>query len=469
MQWLKDIQTILGKEPENWLAYLQGQQLNNIQQTKHAGLSLKHRWHIFVRVVFFYLRYIAFWHCGRAPKKVSFFVFCGTENQVSSLDSTVNSLVEKGEVVIGVVNKSTINSSFRKRVYKPFSLNLADFFKSSVLLATRISALRRMVNSDYIGDKGRCVESFIKAYPYLVYFHRSLKKFNPEYVIVSNDHNVANRCLLAVAHEFGIKTVYLQHASVSSLFPALRVDYAFLDGKCAFETYKACEINQPDTGRNAPVPIIILSGQKKVLKRKLVEKNLVIGLAINALDNSSEAIRLVEQLNDCGYAVCVRWHPSQKKASKVIKEGLMNSNAFFSDPKIEAVGDFLGRINWLIAGNSSIHLEAALAGVLPFYFELTPPEKPDYYGYVKYGLAKQVESVDEIIRYISGAQQCPQPDIEAVRYFSSTYKTEWHGKEGELVADCLVRLLSGKKITVNSDKLHSVNYESHKPSRLTVI
>ena len=58
---------------------------------------------------------------------------------------------------------------------------------------------------------------------------------------MSNDHSPANRALLLVAKSKGIKTVYMQHASVSNLFPVLDFDYSFLDGVNAYNIYKEIE------------------------------------------------------------------------------------------------------------------------------------------------------------------------------------------------------------------------------------
>ena len=115
-------------------------------------------------------------------------------------------------------------------------------------------------------------------------------------MITSNDHNVPNRCMLAVAHHLGIKTVYLQHASVSPIFPALRVNYAFLDGQCALDIYRQCEPNQPNTNRNAPLPKVILSGQKKHVKRSEKSQSTLIGVAFNVLDDAEAGIAFINAL-----------------------------------------------------------------------------------------------------------------------------------------------------------------------------
>jgi hypothetical protein len=257
--------------------------------------------------------------------------------------------------------------------------------------------------------------------------------------------------MLAVAHHLGIKTVYLQHASVSPLFPALRVNYAFLDGQCALDTYRQCEPNQPSTHRNVPIPGVILSGQKKHLKRSEKQQVAAIGLALNALDDPEAGISFIKALADEGQDVRLRWHPGQaNRDTNQYRTAFANrERVTLSDPGQETISDFMESIAWLIAGNSSIHLEAAVAGVMPIYYELTLPDCSDYYGYVKHGLTQKAASVPEVLKIIEETQDNHTPNAGAVRYYSDTYLTEWDGREGELVAECLKALAGGDELPVS--------------------
>ena len=237
-----------------------------------------------------------------------------------------------------------------------------------------------------------------------------------------------------------VKTVYLQHASVSHLFPALRVDYAFLDGQCALDTYRECENNQPATSRNVPSPKVLMTGQKKHLVRIDNRQTKAIGIALNTLDDTTTAIQFVTDLINAGQQLRVRWHPgqSERHTQQYLTAFADMPQVQLSNPKTEPVSDFMANICWLVAGNSSIHLEAALAGVTPIYYELTPPDNPDYYGYVRHGLSKHACSTAGIVELVEAGYGAEGPDAEAVRYYSATYLTEWDCREGELVADILL-------------------------------
>lgn len=135
--------------------------------------------------------------------------------------------------MVAVGNPRLLTPEDHANGYVPFQLTLTDIFRVMVLFTTRGWGLYRALKEKHPVSVGWHLSTFCSVYTYLAYFYRVLSRTSPEFVITANEHNVLNRCMLAVAHHIGIKTVYLQHASVSNIFPALRVNYAFLDGQCA--------------------------------------------------------------------------------------------------------------------------------------------------------------------------------------------------------------------------------------------
>lgn len=443
MCWYKDIQAILAEEPETWLAYLYGQQLENLPHLTRDKPKLRGAFLRLMGYFLFLIKNLKLWPAAGVSGPVDFFVFAGTANQIGALDGTVAALNDKDYNVLEVRPKGVVVSSDDKRPYVNFSLTTSDVLKSLFLLMRNGPSLyMRLKNKKSIATSWYLNE-FLKVYTYLVYFHRALKFSRPKFVITSNDHIPASRSLLAVARHFSIKTVYMQHASVSALFPALCVDYAFLDGQCAWDAYKKCESNHPGLGINRSKPVVILSGQKKKLQT-VSEHSDVIGLALNALDDIGMAVRFVNFLVNKGKEVCVRWHPglNAHQVSLCIKSLSIGSGVRLSAPGVEPVADFLAGINWLVAGNSSIHLEAALVGVLPIYYEISPSGVSDYYGYVKNGLARKACDYNDVIKVVDAASSENSQNVEAIRYYSATYLTEWDGREGELVASHLIEAYS---------------------------
>lgn len=448
--WYKSIKKILKEEPELWLSYIHGQQLENV--THLTGIKPRYRGLPLQLMKFSYLL-IKTWRpfsSNDIDNSAQYFFFAGTSNQMDSLDPTIDALREKGAVVTAIAFKDLLNRQERKERYIPLTFSTIDILKTVLLVTVRGPFLYKELKKLHPEAVSWWFSNFCLVYVYLVYFQRVLPQIQPRFVITANDHNVPNRCMLAVAHQLGIETVYLQHASVSNVFPALRVSYAFLDGQCGLDIYRQCEKNQPNTNRKVPIPEVFLSGQKKPIIKNSKEGIESIGVALNSLDDIDSAIGFISQLSDLGCSTVIRWHPGQAEhdIKKIRNLFEADSVVALSDPKQEPVSDFLSCINWLVAGNSSIHLEAALAGVQPFYYELTLASTSDYYGYVKNGLAIKVNSVDELNTLMRDELNTPNLK-DSIRYYSSTYQTEWEGQEGRIVATTLCSIVEGARVPID--------------------
>lgn len=452
MSWYRDVRNILASENETWLAYLYGQRLEDMPAfLKHSprfkGTLAR------VAAFFWFLTKQVSWR--RKPvlvgEKIDYLVFASSVNQMNALDGTIRALKRHGQSVMAVSSKQFIDSADRKELYSAEVFSLLDLLKATLLFAVRAPQLYIFLKGQHPAKLSWYFHYFCHTYAYLPYFLGLLRGTKPDYIIVSNDHTCANRCCLVVAHYLGIKTVYMQHASVTTIFPALRVNYAFLDGKSALETYRQCEGNQPDSPRDVPRPLAIFSGQKKRLmaSRDIDEAERYTGIALNLLDDIDAGLELAEELATKGYKVCLRWHPGQKpEGIRQIKTKLAQwDNVLLSDPKQESPGDFLARLKLVVAGNTSILLEAAVVGVLPVYYELQPPQFPDYYGFVRNGLAFHAKTPEQLTRLLSDNDHSRGPEPDAVRYYSATYRTEWDGCEGELVARCLEVLRAGGDVS----------------------
>ncbi|WP_025675130.1 hypothetical protein [Salinivibrio socompensis] len=436
---------ILKREPEQWISYLHGQkyeELSHLQERPRLKGKL-------LRVVSLYYNAIKNIKIFNEPPREShdFLILAGTQNQKSALTGLMNSLKSYKRPIVCIspedkIEKKDIHAGY----FKPLKFSIKDIINSLALNVMRykdISRAFRERDHELLADK---LDKFFLVHLYLLYFNRVIEEIKPSYVIVSNDHNNMNRALIAVAHYKGIKTVYLQHASVSNIFPTLNFDYAFLDGISALETYKECESNCPpglEIKRNRQV---FLSGQKKTIRQADRYGRELIGIAPNALDKDNDIKRLVEQLIQEGYKPLVRWHPGLgiRKVEKL--KSTLGDMVNFSDPRFDSLSEFFNKSISIIAGNSSILLEAALAGLTPIYYQITKSSVQDYYGYVEKGISIECKCLDEIESYISKIESGNlNIKSENIRYFSSTYETEWFGKEGKLVARILMSISSGEE------------------------
>lgn len=224
MNETREILDILEEVPETWLAYNLGQ---NFERLSHV-FAARPRFH----GALLRLALLILWamkqttYLRKAPEPAqgsnNVLVYAGTFNQLVALDGTVKALRSSGRRVAALAKEKHIESKAYKDVWSGHRFSLRD-----TLLGFKVSILRAPKLRELLGQKNPrlaawYLDQICSSHFYLATFYCTLKSEMPEYVVTANDHNVDNRALISVAHYLGIKTVYLQHASVGPLFPALR-------------------------------------------------------------------------------------------------------------------------------------------------------------------------------------------------------------------------------------------------------
>ena len=207
------------------------------------------------------------------------------------------------------------------------------------------------------------------------YVNKTLLKANPNItkIVFANDHNIQNRLFLLAAKKLGIKTYYLQHASITSKFPPLEFDVNFLMGEV--DKIKYLKIG------NVSGYIHTVGSPKfdSLCKVRYInnKKNNAIGVSYNLLDDISKIDELLEAiLRTTNCDIIVRPHPRDFRK--------INSNDCrikILSPATQSLPDFLSSIDFLIAGESSIHLEAIYSNVKSYLY-LFKNELNDPYEYV---------------------------------------------------------------------------------------
>jgi len=474
---IADLKKIFSVVSERDLHYLVGHKISDIKHLHDAQPSKAKG--VFMGFIWFLIRpwikdkpsFVFHEDRARASK---YFVYAGTGNQKKSLDGFVDAVTRRGESFHYVVQNELISDSDDDAFCAPFSLSAADVIVSQLIAVVRFKRLIRLLAYLPLKIRDNHYRAFLGVYSYLAYFLRVLRSVNPDFVVLSNDHSPGPRSLVAVANYLGIKTVYMQHASVSPLFPALRFSFAFLDGEKSMRIYEQCEKNWPADVAEYQKPRVYMSGQKKVLISHQNKQEQYVGLAVNTLDPIENIVSLVRKLQVNDIPLLLRWHPSQaiRDVERLFAEFEGDSLVQLSNPEKHHVAVFLGRIHTMIAGNSSIHLEAAIMGVKTIYYEIVPPSMPDYYGYVKEKISRHARSVEELLDMIRN----DGPDVvegreAAIKHYSETYGTPWYGKEGELVAETLHRIGTGQELDSLYDRVDTSSVfgdvygiNTHKPA-----
>jgi len=261
----------------------------------------------------------------------------------------------------------------------------------------------------------RKLNLFLLFYTSLGYYeeaYRLLKKYKPERILFANDHNPVQRAILKAANNLKIETFYFQHAHITKYFPPLDFSVSFLDGQAAYDIYRGI-------GKiNGKVELI---GNVKYLS--FINKNdttfisPTIGIAINQNDDLNRVKSLVSFIN-CNlkkYKITIRKHPRDQRNIS------FNGEYSISSSKDEGSFQFIKKLNVLIAGNSSILLEASLLGVQPIYYcNNIDAMDFDYYGFVRNDLADLLTRKEDLASVIAKGKK--EDYKEKSKYFNEFIK-----------------------------------------------
>lgn len=250
-----------------------------------------------------------------------------------------------------------------------------------------------------------------------------LKLYKPKYIVFSNDHNLEARSMLMAANYLKIPTFYIQHAAVNKRFPPLAFSLSFLEGQDSLSKYQIASPNNK----------VELVGNPKFDKyvkfRKTEIKLKSIGICSNLADNRMKVEALIRFLK-AYYAdikIFYRPHP-RENFTKFDFDGIVYSN-----PANELVFDFLKKVNIVIAGNSSIHLEAVLLNIYSISYNFTASKFTDYYGFVKKGLSAYAKNNNDIVQLLNNIPENNTNYFKRAYYYNALVGTEQEGKSGEMI------------------------------------
>ena len=284
-----------------------------------------------------------------------------------------------------------------------------------------------------------------------------LEKYNVKVLVLANDHNDINRCLIYNALERGVKMVYVQHASVKKGFPRLDFTYSFLDGQESLDKYLYA---------GKPNGEVYLSGGVRFdfLYDKIVKRNddvKKIGVAINMLDDFEKVKNLCLFLKNEGYNdLILRPHPRYQHLDT---EWLTKNNIAISNPKEESSFDFIANIDFMISNESAIHLDASIMYCPTVLYNMSDNQVLDDYNFVKNNLVKLAESNSDLLNFIKDKNEI-MPSKEVLKFYNASSGSHLEGKLGNTIAIFLDRLCQCKEnqfdkecgFVKESDILHKI-------------
>lgn len=251
-------------------------------------------------------------------------------------------------------------------------------------------------------------------------------------IILASDQNIENRSLIELAEKYHIKTLYVQHASVTKDFPTLPITYSFLDGKESFDKY--------DHGEEMK-GLFFLSGGARFdifYKYKNEEKKYDVGIALNALDNMEKVSKLCKYIKkNYSSNIIVRPHVSLLINKCFKRDFFISQGIDVSDSIKEPSCVFLSKIKKMIAGESAIHLDAAIMDVPSFVYNMSDRDEIlDIYSYVKTGLAKSYNSLEDLAAALSLDINISN---EIKKYYNASYGTPMEGQVGKMISSFIIK------------------------------
>lgn len=280
------------------------------------------------------------------------------------------------------------------------------------------------------------------------------KNPNLKLIVFANDHININRCMIMLASQYGVKTIYTQHASVTETFPPLNFTYSFLDGKDSLDKYESIG--------DIKGKVILAGGsrfdnayQYKTRERSK-DQTIKIGIAFNPQDSIDKIQSLCKQILELSLGVVIlRPHPSEEIKYREISHQF-DKRIQWSQPSQENSFEFISKINLLIANESSIHLDAAILGKKSVLYNLSDTKILDWYSYIKKGLIQVVYNIEDIKKVIESALDV-SPDM--IKLYNAADGTPYEGHVGQLIASCIKEIVND---SFERNILESVFCESNK-------
>lgn len=310
---------------------------------------------------------------------------------------------------------------------------------------------------------------FWQSYGTYIFFYKIVQYYQPRVLIMANDHNVWQKCLIQIANEKGIETIYVQHASVSELFPPLRFSYACLDGLESWDKYKKTGVN---TGNIYLTGGVRFDAVPKLCAHKIIESRYnFIGIAANALDSKEKIKELCLALHNRVNEIKIVFRPHPEILNDIdLIRWCLSKGLSISYPNKESAYEFLSRIDLLISNESAIHLDALICHTNTILFNMSDDPFRDYYGYVHKDLVRHMESIDDVIKCIHNKYK-HMVSSNLIEYYHAAYRTKYEGEVAMIIVKLIDSILVdsassfselyGFKLLENNDNYQVYTYHSN--------
>ncbi|MGE0566982.1 MAG: hypothetical protein AB7O73_03455 [Bacteroidia bacterium] len=326
----------------------------------------------------------------------------------------------------------------RINIFLPITISafLAAFFYPKVLVNYLL--LDKTLRLNY----RRGINDIVLTYPFYYVSKLWMKTVKPKAVVISNDHVYSTRILVHWANQLNIPTFYIQHAAVTKDFPKLEMKFAFLEGEDSKEKYLEAGSD------SSKIELIGIPKMDYLYNKINKNKNVnVVGVAGNGLESKGDVIDVLNKLSASYPDLKITYRPHrmqfhEKQYKSILDEILTQipKSIVISNPFKESATDYLTKIDLLVAGDSSIHLEATLLNVTSVYYFKTN-DYYDYYSFLKNEMIELANNFTELSHIINREKGNRSYVRKKAKKYCSTLDTEFDGKSADLAANLLLKKL----------------------------
>lgn len=305
---------------------------------------------------------------GKAP----FLCFTSTINQTSALEPIVDGIDGLAWIVVNHPHRAG-----RTLDFPGFAVSLVALVSLPATLVFALAFLLFRKEYGSFGTRARALafsfDEVLRAYGYLAAAHLLIAVHRPHTIVVSNDHNAINRALCLAGEARGVRTIYVQHAPVTHVFPRLIVSEAFLDSEISADLYR----RKPSATRIQVLGASRYDERFRPVRSPDARSGKVVSLCFNKIDDPARVLEYLEALAARGWKVVLRPHPAMGPGDLA-----------FLPPEAELdrspISEHLRRVRFLIAGSSGVLLDAFMGGVVPV-LATDLSRVTDYYGFLERG------------------------------------------------------------------------------------
>ena len=130
--------------------------------------------------------------------------------------------------------------------------------------------------------------------------------------------------------------------------------------------------------------------------------------------------------------IIVRPHVSLLLNKRFKRDYFLSQGIDVSDSLKEPSCVFISKIKKMIAGESAIHLDAAIMDVPSIIYNMSDRDEIlDIYSYVKNGLVKSYNSLEDLVSALSLEMNI---STETKKYFHASYNTPMEGQVGKMIS-----------------------------------